>query len=140
MSEITRATVVVDPALVQLVGTGGVGRERALYVDGKRQDAPMKTSGGATIRRLSGLAVSVGGVGYDGADVESTTPLEAVDAGVIYRAEGHCEVRFRAEGRAGFGDGGPRGVLRTTLFVERVTPVGSIADVLSSVGAGGRSK
>lgn len=132
MAEASSATVRVDPAKIVLVGTGGVGRERASYVEGKRQDSPMTWENGAAIRRLSGLAVSVDGVGYDAADVESTTPLDEVAAGTIFQAEGHAELRFRAEGRPGFGDGGPRGVLRTTIFVERLVPRASIADLLKS--------
>lgn len=119
-----------DPAAVLLVGLGGAARERRAYAAGVATgDAVMRD--GIPVRRVTGLAVSVAGVGLDGAVVETTTALEEVSAGSIWRAEGAVELTVRAAASPGFGGGGPRADLVATIFVERLVPVGSVAQVLA---------
>lgn len=123
------------PSEILVVATGGSARERAEYVDGERTGESM-TRGGAAVRRLSGMAVSIGGLGLDGAVIDTTTPLEEVEAGTIYRAEGEAEVAVRAEAKPGFKEGDkPRGELVFTVFIERLVPVGSAMDLLRKGGA-----
>lgn len=123
------------PSEVLVVATGGSARERAEYVDGERTGEPVMR-GGAAVRRLTGMAVSVGGLGLDGAVVDTTTPLEEVEAGTIYRAEGEAEIAVRADAKAGFKAGDkPRADLNFTVFIERLVPVGSAMDLLRKGGA-----
>lgn len=127
-----------DPATVLLFGTGGEGRERAEWRDGQRTGEVI-TRDGATVRRLSGVAVSVGGLGLDGAVVETTTPIDEVPAGAVFRASGVCEVSVRAEAQAGIGkDAPPRASLSITVFIERLEPVGSVADLVNGKAAPAR--
>lgn len=134
------------PSEVLVVATGGVARERAEYVDGERTGESVMR-GGAAVRRLTGMAVSVGGLGLDGAVVDTTTPLDEVEAGTIYRAEGEVEVGVRAEAKPGFKAGDkPRADLAFAVFIERLVPVGSAMDLLrkgggtAPVAAGAQSK
>ena len=129
MSDISRVTLSVDPSSIMLIGTGGTSRTRAAYENGVKTDSNVQR-GGADVHRLTGVAVSVNGVGLDGAVVETGTPLENVPAGSIFRAEGLAEVSVRAEGRPGFGSGAPRGVLAVTVYVERLVPVGNANELL----------
>ncbi|AAS03181.1 hypothetical protein AFC81_07805 [Mycobacterium avium subsp. paratuberculosis] len=131
MADIARLTLNVDPASVLLLGTGGTSRTRAAYENGVKTEANVQR-GGVDVHRLTGVAVSVSGTGLDGAVVETSTPLENVPAGAIFRAEGAAEVSVRAEGRQGFGGGSPRGVLAVTVFVERLVPIGNANDVVRS--------
>lgn len=134
MSDMSRLILNVDPASVLLIGTGGTSRTRVAYENGVKTDANVQR-GGVDVHRLTGVAVSVNGLGLDGAVVETATPLENVPAGGIFRAEGIAEVAVRAEGRQGFGAGSPRGVLSVTVFVERVVPAGNATDVLRAPAA-----
>lgn len=129
MAEISRVTLPVDPAQVTVIGTGGESRTRAEYVGGVRSDVTVKRDG-VEVHRLTGVAVSVAGSGLDGAVVETATPLEAVEAGAVFRASGAVEVAVRADGKAGFNGGAPRGVLAVTVWVERLEPVGNLNDLL----------
>lgn len=129
MADLARLVLPVDPSSVLVVGTGGDSRPRRAYLNGEPSDDPVLRNG-AAVQRLSGVAVSIAGVGVDGATLETTTPLESVVAGTIFRAEGAVECMVRADAKPGFGDRGPRGVLAVTVFVERLVPVGSAADLL----------
>lgn len=129
MPELSKMTLAVDPTTVLLIGTGGTARTRAQYENGVKTDTNVQR-GGVDVHRLTGVAVSVGGTGLDGATVETATPLENVQAGSIFKAEGLTEVSVRAEGRSGFGSGSPRGVLAVTVFIERLVPVGNANDLL----------
>lgn len=132
MSDISRLTLSVDPSTVLLIGTGGTSRTRVAYANGVKTEVNVQR-GGADVHRLTGVAVSVSGVGLDGAVVETATPLENVPAGGIFRAEGIAEVSVRADGRPGFAGGAPRGVLAVTVFVERLVPVGNANELLKGV-------
>jgi hypothetical protein len=134
MSDISRLTLCVDPSTVLLIGTGGTSKTRVAYENGVKTDSNVQR-GGADVLRLTGVAVSVNGVGLDGAVVETATPLENVPAGGIFRAEGLAEVSVRADGRPGFAGGAPRGVLAVTVFVERLVPVGNANELLKSASA-----
>lgn len=134
MSDMSRLVLNVDPASVLLIGTGGTSRTRAAYENGVKTDTNIQR-GGVDVHRLTGVAISVNGMGLDGAVVETATPLENVPAGGIFRAEGIAEVAVRAEGRQGFGGGSPRGVLSVTVFVERLVPAGNATDVLRTPAA-----
>lgn len=122
-----RLPVTADQLLV--IGTGGGSRTRAVFKDGAATDQVVERDG-AAVHRLSGVAVSIAGVGLDGAVLETTTPLESVGAGVVYRAEGHCEVAIRGDARPGFGDRGPRATLSVTVFAQQLNPVGSVESLL----------
>lgn len=140
MPEMSRLTLRPDPATVVAFGTGGDARTRSAWIDGKRSDQAVQREG-AEVRRLSGLAVSIGGVGLDGATVETLTPLDAVPAGTIFRAEGVVEVSVRAEGRPGYGDdAAPRGVLAVTVFIERLAAVATAADLVAAQSASAPAK
>lgn len=129
MAEISRIAIPVDAKELIVVGTGGTSKTKPSYVDGKRSDTPAQRDG-ADLHKLTGIAVSIGGQGVDGATVETLTPLENVESGAIFAAEGKAEVALRADGRPGFGDGGPRGVLAVTVYIERLKPVGNVSDLL----------
>lgn len=137
MSDISRLTLCVDPSTVLLIGTGGTSKTRAAYENGVKTEANVQR-GGADVHRLTGVAVSVNGVGLDGAVVETSTPLENVPAGGLFRAEGLAEVSVRAEGRQGFSGGSPRGVLAVTVFVERLVPVGNANELLKGASSAKR--
>jgi hypothetical protein len=137
MPELSKMTLAVDPSTVLLIGTGGTARTRAQYENGVKTDINVQRDG-VDLHRLTGVAVSVNGTGLDGATVETATPLENVQAGSIFKAEGLTEVSVRAEGRSGFGDGSPRGVLAVTVFVERLVPVGNANDVIRATATAGR--
>jgi hypothetical protein len=138
MSEVSRLTLCVDPSTVLLIGTGGTARTRAAYENGVKTDSNVQRAG-SDVHRLTGVAVSVNGVGLDGAVIETATPLENVPAGGIFRAEGLAEVSVRADGRPGFAGGAPRGVLAVTVFVERLVPVGNANDLLKGASAARRA-
>lgn len=130
MAEISRVVIPCRSEDVLIIGTGGAGRERPEWRDGERTGEPVRRDG-AAVHRLSGVSVSLGGVGLDGATVETTTPLESVEAGTIFRAAGVVEVAARAEAKPGYGqDARPRGVQVITVFVERLEPAGDITTLL----------
>jgi hypothetical protein len=126
--------VPVSADVLMVFGTGGGGRTRSVYRDGAVTDDVVQRDG-AAIHRLSGVAVSVAGVGLDGAVVETTTPLETIAAGTVFRVEGSAELLLRADARPGFGDRGPRGVLAVTVYAQTLTPVGSVTDLLRTNGS-----
>lgn len=133
----TSMTLPVAADGVLIVGTGGEARTQAVWADGRATDAVQQRDG-ADLRRLTGVAVSVAGIGLDGASVTTTTALDEVSAGMVYRAEGSVEVTMRAVGRPGFGDRGPRGELVTSVYVERLVPAGSVMDLVKAPGGSGR--
>ncbi|KXT58238.1 hypothetical protein Y710_03950 [Gordonia sp. QH-12] len=137
MAEMTSFSVPTTPESVVIVGTGGSGKIRAAYENGTRV-GDLKTPGGEPIWRLNGVSMSVDGVGVDGVTIDTSTPLETVPAGVVFRASGRVTLTLRADGRPGFGDGGPRGVLIATAFVERLDPVGNVADLLAAAPTANR--
>lgn len=124
---------------VLVVGTGGSGRTRSVWRDGAATDAVVERDG-AAVHRLSGVAVSVGGTGLDGAVVETTTPLDVVPAGTVFRAEGAVEVSVRSDVRAGFAGRGPRGVLVVTVYAQRLIPVGNVGDLVRQPASAASSK
>lgn len=134
MAELAKITLPVDSSSVLLIGTGGTSRTRAAYENGVKTEANVQR-GGVDVHRLTGVGVSVNGIGLDGAVVETSTPLENVPAGTIFKAEGVSEVSIRAEGRQGFSGGAPRGVLAVSVFVERMVPVGNAGDLLRAGGS-----
>jgi hypothetical protein len=139
MAELTRLDeLVLDPNQVLAIGTGGGVRAQRAYRDGKATDEPVLVDD-AQLHKVTGLAVSVGGRGLDGAEVRTTTPLESVQAGVVFRAEGRCTLSVRADARPGWGDRGPRGVLAVTVYIQRLTPVGSVNDLLRAPANARRS-
>lgn len=131
MADLTTLRVPVPSELLLVIGTGGGGRTRTVYRDGAKTDELVERDGSA-IHRLTGVAVSVAGVGLDGAMLETTTPLETVEAGTIFRVEGTAELTVRADARPGFGDRGARGVLAVTVYAQTLTPVGSVDQLLRS--------
>lgn len=114
----------LNPRDLMLVGTGGGAAVRNEWADGKPSETPMVRNGGA-LRRLSGIAVALNGVGLDGATIESTTPLDKIESGVVFRAEGECELRVWAAAKKNERSGKLFAELNTTLFVERLVPVGN---------------
>lgn len=129
MADLTRYSHRPLASDVLALGTGGFARQRKMYVNGAASEDPVLRNG-AAVHRVTGLGVSVGGVGLDGADVSTTTPLGQVEAGTIFKAEGEVEVSVRAESRMGFNGGAPRGVLAVSVFIERLVPVGSVNDLV----------
>lgn len=138
MADLTRLDdIVVDPGQVIAFGTGGGGRAQRVFRDGTATDEPVLVDG-AQLHKLTGIAVSVGGRGIDGAQVHTSTPLETVPAGVLFKAEGRCTLSVRADARPGWGDRGPRGVLAVTVYIQTLTPVGSVSDLVRGTNGGGR--
>ncbi|MEW5813082.1 MAG: hypothetical protein AB1925_26985 [Actinomycetota bacterium] len=131
MADLTTLRVPVPSDLLLVIGTGGGGRTRAVYRDGAKTDEVVERDG-AAVHRLTGVAVSVAGVGLDGAMLETTSPLQTVEAGTIYRVEGIAELTVRADARPGFGDRSARGVLAVTVYAQTLTPVGSVDQLLRS--------
>lgn len=129
MADLTTLRVPVAADSLMVIGTGGGGRTRAVYRDGAVTEDVVQRDGSA-VHRLSGVAVSVAGIGLDGAVLETTTPLETVPAGTIFRVEGVAELSVRADARPGFGDRGPRGVLTVTVYAQTLTPVGTVDQLL----------
>src|SRR5699024_11575167 len=68
---------------VLIIGTGGESREQKEWAGGVATDNPILHSNGSSIRRLSGVSVSVAGQGLDGAEVSTTTPLDNVPEGAV---------------------------------------------------------
>ncbi len=136
MADLTTLRVPVPADQLMVIGTGGGGRTRAVYKDGAATDDVVQRDG-AAVHRLTGVAISVAGVGLDGATLETTTPLEQVPAGTVFRVEGTAEVSVRADARPGFSDREPRGVLTVTVFAQTLTPVGSIEQLLRGRRGGG---
>lgn len=121
----------IDPEQAMVIATGGVGKARQEYRDGQATGQALERDG-AAIWRLTGVAVSVAGQGLDGATVETATPLEEVPAGTIFAATGNCELTVRATATPGFGPNAtPRGQLAVTVWVETLTPVASVDDLLA---------
>lgn len=125
MADLTNLRLPIPADQILVIGTGGGGRTRAVYKDGAATGDVVERDG-AAVHRLSGVAVSVAGAGLDGCVVETSTPLETVPPLTVFKVEGNAELAIRADARAGFGDRGPRGVLALTLFVQTLTPVGSV--------------
>ncbi len=136
MADLTTLRVPVPVEQLMVIGTGGGSRTRAVYRDGAATGEVVQRDG-AAVHRLTGVAVSVAGVGLDGATVETTTPLEEVPAGTVWRVEGSAELSVRADARPGFADRGPRGVLTVTVFAQTLTPVGNIDQLLRGGRRGG---
>lgn len=135
MADLTRLDeLVIDASQVIAFGIGGGGRAQRVYRDGTATDEPVLVDG-AQLHKLNGLAVSVGGRGLDGAQVHTSTPLDTIDAGVLFKAEGRCTLSVRADARPGWGDRGPRGVLAVTVYIQTLTPVGSVTDLLRTSGS-----
>ena len=59
--------LVLDPTQVLAFGTGGGSRAQSVYRDGAATDEPVLVDD-AQLYKVTGLAVSVGGRGLDGAD------------------------------------------------------------------------
>ncbi|WP_006247649.1 hypothetical protein [Mycolicibacterium tusciae] len=138
MADLTRLDeLVLDPTQVLAFGTGGGARAQSVYRDGAATDEPVLVDD-AQLYKVTGLAVSVGGRGLDGAEVRTTTPLETVPAGVLFQAEGRCTLSVRADARAGWGNRGPRGVLAVTVYIQTLKPVGSVTDILRGANSGAR--
>ncbi len=131
MADLTTLKVPVPSELLLVIGTGGGGRTRTVYRDGAKTDELVERDGSA-IHRLTGVAVSVAGVGLDGAVLETCSELPIVQAGTIFRVEGTAELTVRADARPGFGDRGARGVLAVTVYAQTLTPVGSVDQLLRS--------
>lgn len=121
--------IMIAAEQITLLSQGGKARPKNAYVDGKAT-GPRLRNGAPVV----GVPMAAIVEGADLADVdlavETSTPLEEVSAATIFAAEGECVLRIRADGRAGFGDGGPRGALIGTLYVERVVPRGDLAALL----------
>jgi hypothetical protein len=139
MGDLAILRIPVPEDAVLVISGGGSGRTRAVYRDGAATDELVQRDG-AAVYRLSGVAVSVAGTGLDGAVVETTTPLETVAPGTVFRVEGNTELAVRADARPGFGDRGPRGVLTVTVYAQTLTPVGSVIDLLRGNGAADTSR
>src|SRR5699024_362087 len=129
-------TIPATPDDLEIFAIGGSGMVRAEWLDGEKTGKNLQRNG-ADLRRVTGLAVSLRGQGLDGATVETTTALEEVPSGTIFKGQGEVEVRVRADAQAGFGNGAPRGDLNVTVFVERLEPVGKVSDLLASQGKSG---
>lgn len=127
----------VDAKQVMVVGTGGESREKAEYENGAATGMPERYSSGAAICRLSGVAVSVGGAGLDGVAVTTTTPMETVPAGTVFRASGDVVLTMRANARlVGRGDQARAlGDLQASIFIETLEPVGDLSELLSKTPA-----
>lgn len=125
-----------------IIGTGGDSREKKLYVDGKRTDQTETHANGGAIRTLSGASVSIGGQGLDGAIVQTTTPMDEVPAGAVYRASGEVKLFVRANARmVGSGaDARAFADLICTVFVERLEVVGDVKDLLAKGASTASSK
>jgi len=139
MAKIGRYTLAAMPQNFQLYATGGVAQVRAEYADGKRTGESMKRNG-VDLRRVTGLAVSYGNQGLDGATIETTTPLEEVQVGTIFRAEGECEINVRADASPGFNGGSPRAWLELSVFVEKLVPVGNVSEILTKSSSSRRAE
>ncbi|MFJ6261576.1 hypothetical protein [Rhodococcus erythropolis] len=139
MADLTRLELGVDPTTVLVIGLGGEARERRVYAKGEATDEMVQRQGGS-VRRLSGVAVSVCGRGLDGAVLETSTPLESVPAGAIFRAEGEVSVSVRADAKPGFNGGSPRGSLAVTVYVQTLTPIGDLSTALEAAASGNRRR
>lgn len=138
MADLTRLDeLVIDPTQVLAFGIGGGVRAQRVYRDGTATDEPVLVDD-AQLHKVTGLAVSVAGRGLDGCEVQTTTPLEMVPAGVLFQAEGRCTLSVRADARPGWGNRGPRGVLVVTVYIQTLKPVGSVNDILRGAASGAR--
>lgn len=143
----TSTTLSVDPTTTYVLALGGEARAKAAYgADGNRIEgaiAQREASDGTMIdvHTLTGVGVTIGDLGLDDARVSTGTRLDgAIKPGTIFCAEGRVEVSFRAEAKAGYRRGEPpRATLVTSVWVERLSPVGNAFDVLATkaVSAGG---
>jgi len=124
----------VPSETVLVIGTGGESRELQEWVGGVATGKPVMHSNGGAIRSLSGVSVSVAGQGLDGAEVSTTTPLDGVAAGAIYRASGEVTVTARADAKiTGRGaDQRARGQVTARVFIETLEPVGDVNSFLKS--------
>lgn len=122
---------------VLVIGTGGEAREMQEWSGGVATGKPQLHSNGGALRALSGVSVSVAGQGLDGAEVSTTTPLDAIPAGALYRASGEVTVTARADARiTGRGaDQRARGQVTARVFIETLEPVGDVNSLLKA-GAG----
>lgn len=128
---------------VVVVGTGGESREMQEWAGGVATGKPQLHSNGSALRALSGVSVSVAGQGLDGAEVSTTTPLDGIAAGAIYKASGEVTVTARADAKiTGRGaEQRARGQVTARVFIETLEPVGDINALLKSAPAtGSRAK
>lgn len=130
-------TLPVTPSEVLVIGTGGEAREVQEWRDGQQTGKPRLHDNGGAIKALSGVSVSVSGQGLDGASVTTTTPLEGIPAGKIFRASGEVSVTVRADARiVGRGtDQRARGEVVATVFIEQLEPVGDVNELVAGNGA-----
>lgn len=110
---------------LMLIGTGGGGVVKNKWADGKRTEE-LESRNGGPVRNLSGISASLNGVGLDNIGIATSTPLERVEAGMLFRAEGEAELRVWPTVSGGkdraFAE------LNGTLYVERLVPLGNAFD------------
>lgn len=143
-----RATTTVAAAEVAIYGLGGDVRPRTSW-GSDDPETREGTEGPVAVHAVTGAGVSIGGIGQDGATLLIGTPLETMEVGTIYRAEGRVEVTHKAQAKVLDIPGEPVKAipsLLTEIWVERVVPVGSVEDLMrkgggaAPAGAGAQAK
>ncbi|MFT4044699.1 MAG: hypothetical protein QM673_16185 [Gordonia sp. (in: high G+C Gram-positive bacteria)] len=135
MADPTKVTIPISAHSLILFSGGGEGRVVREYEGGKPTGQNRKGPNGADLWRLNGVSPSLAGKGVEGAVVETTTPLEKLDPGTIFAAEGAVEMTVTAQAKPGYGDSGPRGTLGVRIFVETLTPRGNIGALLADTAS-----
>lgn len=86
-------------------------------------DAPVLDAHGRQLWRAECTSF----VGHPISSVVTSTPLAEIAPGTILVPTGEVSLDFRAEGKAGFNGGAPRGVLTMQLTAESLKPFGDVA-------------
>lgn len=129
MASTSSLTLTPEAGTVALFG-GGKLTEVKDYKD-QKENGP-KLRNGRQLRRAPGVTAVLNGVPLDGFTVQTVADIDSLPDGSVLAASGVVEITIRGEARPGFGDGGPRASLTGSVFIEGITPVGSVADLLAN--------
>ena len=86
---------------------------------------------GRPVRRLPGVTAVLDGVPLENFSVETTADVDNLGPGGLLAAQGEVSVTVRADAKAGFNGGAPRGSLAGKVFVENLTPIAALAELMA---------
>lgn len=118
-------SLTVNPAQLAFMG-GGEARPATEFDSGN----PLLRDG-RQVRRLPGVTALLDGVPLENFTVETVADVDNLGPGGLLAAQGEVSVTIRADAKAGFNGGAPRGSLAGRVFVESLAPVAAIADLIA---------
>ncbi|MFV0433356.1 MAG: hypothetical protein ACK5LO_05185 [Leucobacter sp.] len=122
---VNRIDLKVRPEQLTVVG-GGETRDATDFETGQ---AVLRN--GRQVKRVPGCQVLLDGVPLDSFALETTADVTDLGPGGVLAAQGEVSVSIRADAKPGFNGGSPRGSLAGKVFIETLTPVASLAELVA---------